>query len=131
MAKYKGKDLSLTIDGNEVNLEGTSVLLENEDADTDAITFAELASGTPKQWFFTISAIADYEAGSFWSLLWDNAGTDVPFVFRPLGTATGKPEFGGTATIIAKPPVGGSANEVFTFEARLDVSGEPVKTAQA
>lgn len=130
-SKYKGKDLSLTIDGTEVNFEGTSVLLENEDADTDAITFAELATGTPKQWFFTITAIADYEADSFWSLLWDNAGTDVPFVFRPLGTGTGKPNFAGNATIIAQPPIGGTANEVFTFEARLDLLAAPVKTAQA
>jgi len=131
MAKYKGKDLSLTIDGTEVNVEGTSVLLENEEADNDAITFAELNAGTPMQWFITIEAVADYSATSVWSLLWDNSGSEVPFVFRPLGTGAGKVEFTGTATITAKPPVGGTANEVFTFEARLDVEGEPVKALQA
>lgn len=130
MTKYKGKDLSLTIDAVEVNLEGTSVLLENEEADTDAVTFAELASGTPLQWFFTINAVADYGVGSFWSTLWDNAGASVAFVFKPYGNATAttaQPHFTGNCTINAKPPVGGSANEVFTFEARLDVEGEPTR----
>lgn len=130
MAKYKGKDLSLLIDAEEVNLEGTAILLENEEADTDAITFAELAAGTPLQWFFTITAVADYGSGSFWSTLWDNAGSDVAFVLKPYGNATptaAQPHFTGNATINAKPPVGGSANEVFTFEARLDVVGEPVR----
>jgi len=128
MAKYKGKDLSLTIDGVEVALEGTSAVLENEEADTDAITFAELGSGTPLQWFFTISAVADYGTGSLWSTLWDNAGETVAFVLRPYGNASAsaaQPHFTGTCTINAKPPIGGSANEVFTFEARLDVEGEP------
>lgn len=130
MAKYKGKDLSLTIDGEEVNLEATSVNLENEEADTDAVTFAELSSGTPLQWFFTVEAVADYGVGSFWSTLWDNSGTDVPFVLKPYGNASAsaaQPHFTGTCTINAKPPIGGSANEVFTFEARLDVIGEPVR----
>lgn len=128
MAKYRGKDLSLTIDGFEVNLEGTSAVLENEEADTDAVTFAELASGTPLQWFFTITAVADYGSDSFWTTLWENAGSTVPFVLRPYGNvsaSTAQPHFTGDCTINAKPPIGGSANEVFTFEARLDVEGEP------
>lgn len=130
MAKYKGKDLSLLIDSVEVNVEATSVTLESEEADTDAVTFAELAGGTPVQWFFTITAVADYGDTSFWSTLWDNAGSDVPFTFAPYGNATAttaQPHFTGTATITSKPPVGGSANEVFTFEARLDVVGDPTK----
>lgn len=130
MAKYKGKDLSLTIDGVEVNLEATSVVLDNEEADTDAVTFAELGSGTPLQWFISVEAVADYGTGSLWTQLWDNAGDTVPFVFKPYGNATAstsQPHFTGTATITAKPPVGGSANEVFTFEARLDVVGEPTR----
>lgn len=131
MAKYKGKDLSLTIDGIEVNVEATSVTLENEEADTDAVTFAELANGTPLQWFFTIESIADYGTGSVWTTLWENSGATVPFVFRPNGEGTGKVEFNGNAVVTAKPPVGGTANEVFTFEARLDVDGEPTKTAQS
>lgn len=130
MAKYKGKDLSLTIDGVEVNAEGTSVVLDREDADTDAVTFADLASGTPQQWFFTITAVADYGTGSFWDTMWTNAGTSVAFVFKPYGNTTAsaeQPHFTGNATIVSKPPVGGDANAVWTFEARLDVDGEPTR----
>lgn len=130
MAKFKGKGLSLMFGTEEVNLEATSVTLSNEEADTDAVTFAELASGTPLQWFFEIEAVADYGTDSFWSYLWDNAGDDVSFVFKPYGNVTAsatQPHFTGTATINAKPPVGGTANEVFTFEARLDVVGEPTR----
>lgn len=132
MAKYKGKDLSLTIDGVEVNVEATSVTLNNEEADTDAVTFAELASGTPLQWFIEIEAVADYGTGSLWTTLWEKSGDDVAFVFKPYGNAAAsatQPHFTGSATIVAKPPVGGTANEVFTFEARLDVVGEPSKVS--
>lgn len=130
MAKFKGKDLSLTIDGVEVNLEATSVVLDNEEADTDAVTFAELASGTPLQWFISIEAVADYGTGSLWTTLWENSGSDVAFVFKPYGNTVAsatQPHFTGNATITAKPPVGGTANEVFTFEARLDVVGDPTR----
>lgn len=130
MARYKGKDLSLLLDTEEVNLEATSVVLDNEDDDDDDPTFAELADGTPKQWFFTISARSDYGTGSFWTFLWDNVGTDVDFVFKPYGNTTAtatQPHFTGTATVIAKPPIGGTADETFTFETRLDVVGEPLR----
>lgn len=130
MAKYKGRDLSLTFDTEEVNIEATSVVLQNEEADGDAVTFAELAAGSAVQWYFEITATSDYGTGSFWSLLWDSAGTDVPFVFKPYGnalpTAT-QPHFTGTATVTSKPPIGGEAGSVFTFDTRLDVIGEPAR----
>ena len=130
MAKYRGKDLSLTVDGVEFNLEGTTIVLENEEADTDAVTFAELASGTPLTWFFSVTAVADYGTGSVWSMLWDEAGNEVPYVFKPYGNSTAstsQPHFTGNVTIDAKPPVGGTANEVFTFEARLTCTAEPTR----
>lgn len=134
MGKYKGKDLSLTINSEEINLEATQVLMDNEDADTDSVTFAELQDGTPVQWFFTINAVSDYGTGSFWSLVWDNSGTDVPFVFKPYGNATAsaaQPHFTGTCTITRKPPVGGEAGETFAFETRFDIVGTPVKKVTA
>lgn len=130
MAKYKGKDLSLMIDTQEVNIEATSVVLQNEEADGEAVTFAELASGSAVQWFFEITATSDYGTGSFWSLLWDNAGQDVAFTFKPYGNAiasTAQPHFTGTVSISSKPPIGGTAGEVFTMEVRLDLVGEPTR----
>lgn len=130
MAKYKGKDLSLTINAQEVNVEATSVVLQNEEADEDAVTFAELAAGSANQWFFEITATSDYGSTSFWSLLWDNAGSSVAYVFKPYGNATpttAQPHFTGNVTITSKPPIGGTANEVFTFEIRLDCDEEPTR----
>lgn len=128
MAKYKGKDLSLTIDGEEVNLEATSVVLDAEDADTDSVTFAELADGTPLQWFFTINAISDYGTGSLWDKFWQKAGDSVAYVFKPYGNAvpsTSQPHFEGNVTVTRKPPVGGTAGETFAFEQRLDCDETP------
>lgn len=130
MAKYRGKDLSLLFGTEEVNLEATAVLMDNEDADTDAITFAELADGDALQWFFAITAVSDYGADSFWSFCWDNAGEEVTFVFKPYGNATAtttQPHFTGTATVNKKPPVGGEAGSVFTFETRFDIVGTPTR----
>lgn len=130
MAKYKGNSLSLMFDTTEVNLEATSVVLQNEDADGDNVTFAELAAGNAVQWFFEITATSDYGSSSFWSYLWENAGSDVTFTFKPYGNATAsatQPHFTGTVTIAKKPPVGGQAGEVFTFDMRLDLVGEPTR----
>jgi hypothetical protein len=130
-SKYKGKSLSITVDAVEYNMDLTSIVLQNEEADDDATTFADLATGGAVQWFFEIEAVSDYSASSLWSFLWTNAGdSDVAFVFKPYGNATptaSQPHFTGTFNVGSKPAVGGTANEVFTFEARLDVNGEPVK----
>lgn len=130
-SKYKGKSLSITVDAVEYNMDLTSIVLQNEEADDDATTFADLATGGAVQWFFEIEAVSDYSASSLWSFLWTSAGdSDVAFVFKPYGNATptaSQPHFTGTFNVGSKPAVGGTANEVFTFEARLDVNGEPVK----
>lgn len=128
--KYDGKNLSLTFDAQEFNADGTAVVLDNEEADSDATTFAELASGDARQWFFSLTAIGDYSAGSIWDLLWENSGAEVPFVFKPYGNAPAspaQPHFTGNAKVVSKPPIGGTAGETWTFEARLDVDGVPTR----
>ena len=130
MSKYNGKDLSLTFDGVEFNAAGTAVVLDNEEADTEAVTFAEVGAGDTRQWFFQLTALGDYAAGSIWDTLWENSGATVPFVFKPYGNAAAtasQPHFTGNCTVIAKPPIGGTAGETWTFEARLDVDGVPTR----
>lgn len=130
MAKYKGKDLSLTFGAVEFKTEGTQVVLQNEESDTDAVTFAEVGSGSAVGWFFELAATSDYGVGSFWDMLWTSAGQDMAYLFKPYGNAVAspsQPHFSGKCTTKAKPPVGGTAGEIFTFEARLDCTGEPVK----
>ena len=80
--------------------------------------------------FFTITAVSDYGADSFWSFCWDNSGEEVTFLFKPYGNATAstsQPHFSGTATVNRKPPVGGEAGSVFTFETRFDIVGTPTR----
>lgn len=129
--KYKGKNLGIIVDSVEYNMDLTSVVLQNEEADDDAVTFADLAAGGSVQWFFEMEAVADYSENSLWSFLWSEAGsTDIEFVFKPYGNVSpsaSQPHFSGTLNVGSKPPVGGEANEVFTFEVRLDVNGEPTK----
>lgn len=128
--KYDGANLSLTFDGEEFNADGTAVVLDNEEADTDATTFAEVGAGDARQWFFQLTAIGDYSAGSIWDVLWENSGATIPYVFKPYGNATAtaaQPHFTGNAKVVAKPPIGGTAGETWTFEARLDVVGVPTR----
>ncbi|MBT56593.1 MAG: hypothetical protein CMF72_24735 [Mameliella sp.] len=128
--KFKGKNLSFTVDGEEFNADGTSVVLDSEDSADDATTFAELQDGDPQDWFFNLTAISDYASTSFWSVLWDNAGEDLAFIFKPYGNAdasTSEPHFTGTVTVPKKPPVGGDAGTTWTYTMRLDCTDEPVR----
>ena len=128
--KFKGKSLSLLVDTQEYNADGTSVVLDNEDADSEAITFSELDNGDPKDWFFQLNAVSDYGSTSFWTMLWENAGSDVAYIFKPYGNAEAsveQPHFTGTVTIKSKPPIGGEAGSVWTYEARLDCTDEPTR----
>lgn len=132
MAKYKGKDLSLTFGSEEVNLEATQVVMDSEEADGDSVTFAEVSAGAAVQWFFEITATSDYASGSFWDFCWQNSGATVAFEFKPYGNAlptASQPHFTGNATVTKKPPVGGQAGETFTFEIRFDIDGEPTLVA--
>lgn len=130
-SKYKGKSLSIMIGLEEYNMDLTSIVLQNEEADDDATTFADLADGGSVQWFFEVEAVSDYSAGSFWTFLWENSGaTDVTFSFAPYGNvvpSASQPHFSGTLNVGSKPAVGGTANETFSFEARLDVNGAPTR----
>ncbi len=94
------------------------------------MTFAELAAGSAVQWFFTVNATSDYGDDSFWTFCWTNAGQDVDFTFKPYGNATASTPSRTSlapATSVSKPPVGGTAGEMFTFETRLDVAGTPAR----
>jgi hypothetical protein len=125
--RIKGKNLVLTIDGDDYAMDASSITLTNEDKDGEVRTFADITP--PKQWFFEIEAIQSTDQNSFWSLLWDADGTEnIPYVFKPHGNATestNEPHFSGTVSVKGKPPVGGSADTTFTFSYRLDCDQEP------
>jgi hypothetical protein len=127
--KYKGTQLSLTVDSVEYKMDCKKVVLDREESEDDFTTFADLAAGGSFQWFFDIEAASDFGTGSLWNYVWSNAGdTDVAFVFKPYGNATPsatQPHFTGTLSVGGKPAVGGEAGEVWSFEVRFDVDGTP------
>ena len=127
--RIKGKSLTLTIGGTDYAADATDIVLENEEADGDVTTFADAAAGGAVQWFFTMNAVQSTDAASLWRFLWDSTGDEVAYVFAPHGNATpsaSQPHFTGNVTIGSKPAIGGTAGETFTFEVRLDCTGEPV-----
>lgn len=128
---YDGKDLTFTVDGISFTADGTSVVMDNEDGETATQTFDDLENGVPTKWFFQLTALTNLAGTSFHSMLWDNGGSEVAYVFDPMGagvTPTGdKPKFTGTCKIPRKPPIGGQAGEPWTFDFRIDIVGEPTK----
>lgn len=127
--KYKGGSLSILINSVEYNMDLTNLVLNNEEADSDAVTFAEVGAGGALQWFFEGTAVSDFGTGSLWNYIWENSGdTGIAFTYKPYGNAvasTTKPHFTGTLTLPAKLPVGGAAGETWTYEMRMDVDGTP------
>lgn len=130
--RIKGKALSLMIGATEYACDATSIVLDNEEADDDTVTFCEVGTGGNVQWFFTIEAVQSTAASSFWRYLWENTGTEVAFVFKPHGNETAsadQPHFTGNLVVGSKPSIGGEAaakGQTFTFETRLDLTAEPV-----
>lgn len=130
--RIKGNALSLTFGtpGVEYRCDTTAVVLDNEEADSDVITFCDAAEGGSRTHFLTISAIQSTDPLSLWRYIWEHTGEEVPFTYAPHGNAvatTTQPHFVGTVKIGPKPPMGGEAgtNVTYTFETRWDVVGVP------
>lgn len=124
----RGRALGLTIDGVDHYCDIRSAILDNEEGDTDAVTFCDPEGG--RQFFFTLTGNQSTATASFWRMIWEHSGELVPFVFAPHGNATAsedEPHFTGTLTIGPKPQLGGQAGRTntYSFETRFDVEGEP------
>lgn len=131
--RIKGNALKLTLAGTDYYADCTSVVLENEEASTNTVTFADAAAGGSWQWYFTIEAVQSYDSTSFWKKMWDIAGstTNVAYVFNPWGVSTPtttKPNFTGNVRLTKNPPsIGGaaSATDTYNFTIRLDCQETP------
>lgn len=128
--RIKGTALKLVIDGVDHYADCTSVVLDNEEAAANVVTFADAAAGGSRTFFFTISAIQSTDTTSFWRDLWDSTGTIVDYTYAPHGNTTpttSQPHFEGTVKIPAKPSIGGEAgiDTEYTFEVRMDCQETP------
>lgn len=134
--RLRGNALTLKIGSNEVSGQFNSVVMQSEDAADDVSVFGTTAS----DYFFQITGIQSLDNDSFHMFCWDNAESEVSFIFRPLGGtgttgATDAAIWTGTLIIPARGrlAVGGDANPrgTWTWEARFDVVGEPTKSIGA
>lgn len=125
--------LTLGSPGAEYAADLIAATIENEEADSDVITFEDAASGGSRQYYLRGTAIQSTATASFWRYVWENSGdTEVPYTYAPHGNAVAtpaEPHFVGTLTIGPKPTVGGeastSSSSAFTFEFEFEIDGEP------
>lgn len=132
--RIKGSALSLTFGGTDFWADVSAVTLENDEAESGVITFADAANIGLRQYKIKGSAIQSLQTTSFWRYVWDNSGSVVAFRYAPAGNTTpsaDQPHFTGTVRIGAKPTVGGEAgaNTEFTFDFEWDVQGQPTLDA--
>ena len=140
MAAIGTRKLKLEIDGVERSVELTNARLAPADSDSDTITFADAAAGGKKDWHLQFTAVQDAAAGTIWSAIFDESGTDVPYTFMPYGNAVpseAEPHFTGTVTIGAPDGdfLGGEANasntSKFTFDGDWICTDKPTKVTTA
>ncbi|MBX3309709.1 MAG: hypothetical protein KF739_04650 [Cryobacterium sp.] len=120
--------------GTDQSADIISWTIENEEADSDTVTFEDAANGGARQFFLRGSAIQSTATLAFWRYVWENTGeTAVPYTIAPHGNAApsaAEPHFVGTLTIGPKPTIGGEAStsstSAFTFEFEFEIDGEPV-----
>jgi hypothetical protein len=129
--RVNGKNLSLVIGGVEVACVSSSVVLDNEAADAELVTFADVVNGTDRTWFFTITAWQDFAPGSFWDKLWTTpAFTPMTYLWKPYSNATAssaQPHFSGSVTLDQPPPLGGDAQQTWGFSTRLTCTARPTR----
>lgn len=125
--------LTLGSPGAEFAADIISWTIENEEADSDVITFEDAASGGSRQFYLRGSAIQSTASAAFWTYVWENSGdTGVAYTIAPHGNTIAtesEPHFVGTLTIGPKPTIGGeastSSSSAFTFEFEFEIDGVP------
>lgn len=124
----RGRDLVFQIDGVDHYCDIRQAVMTSEDGNADDMTFCNTEGN--RQYFFNVTANQSTAASSFWRMIWENSGDEVPFVYAPHGNleaSADEPHFTGTVTIGAKPDLGGQAgrNNTYSFETRFDIDGTP------
>lgn len=108
--------------------------LTSDEAEQEAMTFAEYNAGTNRTWVLSVSAAWDGgSADSLHSYLWDNAGTTATFEVQPsqgVVSAT-KPKYTGSVRIPFRPDISVEAGNESTFDYEFEVVGEPNKVISA
>lgn len=133
--RIKGVALTLTVNEIDYECDITNARIENEEAsDDEVVTFCDAADAARRDFFLRGSALQSTDTASFWSYIWENAGSEgVEYIYAPHGNAVpsaSQPHFTGTITDLGAPPVlGGDAGRTntYTFDFEFKLSGKPVK----
>jgi hypothetical protein len=102
MAAIGTRKLTLTIDGDDVTPEVSSVTIASAESKSDFVSFADAATGGSRQYSLKVKMTQDAAAGSLWDQAWSHAGDDIDVVVRPYGNAVAsvsEPHFTGTVTV--------------------------------
>lgn len=125
--RYTGTDLFMVAGGHWIHNAATDVSIEYDEDLPDNTTFAKAGALGGRAWKVVCTARADFHSGQLWRHLWDHDGQEVSFNIRPYGNTTpsdNEPHINGMATM-SKPPAGGSAGEIWTYEFTLRCTEEP------
>jgi hypothetical protein len=102
MAAIGTRNLTLSIDGEDVTAEVSTATITSADSKADFVSFASAAAGGSREYGLNLKFIQDATNASLWNQVWSHAGEDVAAIVRPYGntvaTAT-EPFFEGTVTI--------------------------------
>ena len=129
--RIKGTKLKLELGTPAVDYwaDLTNYRLFNDEAEADVTTFADAAEGGGRQHKLAGTAIQSTDSDSFWMMVWENTGEEVPFTIAPHGNETAtaeQPHFIGTVKIGPKPELGGDAGTgAFTFDFEWNVLNAP------
>ena len=113
-ARILGNKLGFSIGGKDYWSDISSYELAPETSDKDVVTFADALSGASSAWKLKGKAIVSFDAGSFWDMLWSQAGRTVDVIVAPFGNkvATAKqPHFKIKAKIGVKPSISSEAGD--------------------
>ena len=80
-----GNKLGFSIAGKDYWSDISSYELSPETSDKDVVTFADALSGASSAWKLKGKAIVSFDAGSFWDMLWQQAGRTVDVLVAPFG----------------------------------------------
>ncbi len=125
-ARIKAQNIIFKIDGTDYACDANMVDLSLGDAPGDVQTFCEVRVGG--EWSLALEGITSGTSTSLYRVLWDNFGTEVPFVIAPNGNTTpvaNAPHYEGVAVFNELPALALTSNETAVFSVTLRVVNTP------
>lgn len=127
MAGIGTRLLKITVDSTEYTAQVSKAAFRSAPTESDFVTFADAAAGGARDYFLDVIAMQDATTGTFWDLVWSQAGAELEVEVMPYGNASpsvGEPHF--TATVVVQEPdgdlLGGEANRSTSARQKIEVS---------